>query len=97
MLKFKNVEEVCESKNITLVVHPAIRLAMSGYEENFYTGLRSFLKGESDGIFLLPLQGSYVHLIFSQRHSSGGCPILRVDPLISDELHRIKAAVATGH
>lgn len=97
VLKFKNVEEVCESKSITLVVHPAIRLALSGYEETFYMGLRSFQDGSSDGIFFLPLQGSYVRLRFSQRHSSGGCPILRVDPLISDELHRIKAAVATGH
>ncbi|MBM6583907.1 hypothetical protein ILT44_27270 [Microvirga sp. BT689] len=97
MLKFKNVEEVCESKSITLVVHPAIRLALSGYEESFYEGLRSFLKGESDGIFLLPLQGSYVRLIFSQRHSSGGCPILRVDPVIADELQRIKAAVNISH
>lgn len=97
MLRFKNVEEICESKSITLVVHPAVRLAVSGYEENFYRSLRSFQDGESDGIFLLPLQGSYVRLKFSQRHSSGGCPILRVDPVILDELQRIKAAVNTSH
>ena len=51
MLSFESVEEVCESKSITLVVHPAIRRAVKGYEESFYIGLRCFLKGETDGIF----------------------------------------------
>jgi hypothetical protein len=84
VLSFESVEEVCESKSITLVVHPAIRRALKGYEESFYIGLRCFLKGESDGIFFLPLHDSgYVRLAFSQRHSSGGHPILRVDPLSS--------------
>jgi hypothetical protein len=96
-LNFKTVEEVCESKSITLVVHPAIRRVVSGYEESFYIALHDFLKGEADGNFFLPLQDSYVRLIFSQRHSSGGSPILRVDPLISEELQRIKAAVNIGH
>ncbi len=94
VLSFKTVEEVCESKKITLVLHPAIRRAVGGYEESFYIGLRCFLKGETDGIFFLPLQdGGYVRLIFSQRHSAGGHPILRVDPLTSEGLQRIKAAV----
>ncbi len=94
MLSFESVEEVCESKSITLVVHPAIRRAVRGYEESFYIGLRCFLKGETDGIFFLPLHdGGYVRLAFSQRHSSGGHPILRVDPLSSEELDRIKAAI----
>ena len=92
MLSFESVEEVCESKSISLVVHPAIRRALKGYEESFYIGLRCFLKGESDGIFFLPLYDSgYVRLAFSQRHSSGGHPILRVDPLTSEGLERIKA------
>ena len=52
MLSFESVEEVCESKSITLVVHPAIRRAVKGYEESFYIGLRCFLKGESDGDLL---------------------------------------------
>ena len=98
MLSFESVEEVCESKSITLVVHPAIRRAVRGYEESFYIGLRCFLKGESDGIFFLPLQnGGYVRLTFSQRHSSGGLPILRVDPLTSEGLDRIKAAIRTSN
>ena len=98
MLSFESVEEVCESKSITLVVHPAIRRAVRGYEESFYIGLRCFLKGESDGIFFLPLQnGGYVRLTFSQRHSSGGHPFLRVDPLTSEGLDRIKAAIRTSN
>ena len=94
MLSFQSVEEVCESKSITLVVHPAIRRAVKGYEESFYIGLRCFLKGESDGIFFLPLQdGGYVRLAFSQRHSAGGHPILRVAPLTSEGLDQIRAAI----
>lgn len=93
MLSFETVEEVCESKSITLVIHPAIRRAIKGYEESFYIGLRCFLKGESDGIFFLPLHdGGYVRLAFSQRYSAGGHPILRVAPLTSEGLDRIKAA-----
>ena len=93
MLSFESVEEVCESKSITLVVHPAIRRAVKGYEESFYIGLRCFLKGESDGIFFLPLQdGGYARLAFSQRYSAGGHPILRVAPLTSEGMDRIKAA-----
>lgn len=96
MLSFKTVEEVCESKSITLVLHPAIRRAIKGYEESFYIGLRCFLEGEADGIFFLPLEdGGYVRLTFSQRYSSGGHPILRVAPLSSEGLERIKAAVRT--
>jgi hypothetical protein len=94
VLGFESVEEVCESKNITLVIHPAIRSAVKGYEESFYIGLRCFLKGESDRIFFLPLHdGGYVRLTFSQRHSSGGHPLLRVDPLTSEGQDRIKAAI----
>ena len=94
MLSFQSVEEVCESKRITLVVHPAIRRAMRGYEESFSIGLRCFLKGETDGVFFLPLHdGGYVRLAFSQRRSAGGHPILRVDPLTSEGLQRIKAAI----
>ena len=97
MLSFESVEEVCESKSITLVVHPAVRQAVKAYEESFYIGLRCFLKGEIDGIFFLPLRdGGYVRLAFSQRHSSGGHPILRVDPLSSEGLDRIKATIRTS-
>jgi len=98
VLSFESVEEVCESKSITLVIHPAIRRAVKGYEESFYIGLRCFLKGESDGIFFLPLRDSgYVRLAFSQRNSSGGHPILRIDPLTSEGLDRIKATIRASH
>ena len=98
MLSFESVEEACETKNITLAVHPAIRRALKGYEESFFIGLRCFLKGESDGVFFLPLQdGGYVRLIFSQRYSAGGHSILRVDPLSSEALQRIKVAINTGN
>jgi len=91
VLSFESVEEVCESKRITLVIHPAIRRAVKGYEESLYIGLNCFLKGESDGIFFLPLQdGGYVRLVFSERHSSGGHPLLRVDPITAEGLQRIK-------
>ncbi len=97
MLSFESVEEVCESRSITLVIHPAIRRAVKGYEESFYIGLRCFLKGEPDGIFFLPLQdGGYVRLAFSQRYSAGGHPILRVASLTSEGLDRIKAAIRTS-
>ena len=93
MLNFESVEEVCESKNITLVVHPAIRRAVKGYEESFYIGLRCFLKGETDGLYFLPLEnGGYERLRFSQRRSSGGHPILRVDPIAVEGLQRIKGS-----
>jgi hypothetical protein len=91
VLSFESVEEVCESKSITLVLHPAIRRAVKGYEESFYIGLRCFLKGESDGLYFLPLESDgYERLRFSQRRSSGGHPILRVDPIAAEGLQRIK-------
>jgi hypothetical protein len=65
VLSFDSVEEVCESKRITLVVHPAIRRAMRGYEESFYIGLRCFLKGETDGVFFLPLHDGAMSALYS--------------------------------
>jgi hypothetical protein len=94
VLSFERVEEVCESKNITLVIHPAVRRAIKGYEDSFYVALRCFLKEESDGTYFLPLQdGGYVRLAFSQRWSAGAHPILRVDPLTNDGLQRIKLSL----
>ena len=91
VVSFESVEDVCESKSITLVVHPAIRRAVKGYEESFYIGLRCFLKGETDGLYFLPLEnGGYERLRFSQRCSLGGHPILRVDPIAVEGLQRIK-------
>lgn len=94
MLSFENVEEVCEAKNITLVVHPAVRQAIKGYEESFYIGLRCYLRGESDGVYFLPLKsGGYARLLFSRRRSAGGHPILRIEPLSSEGLSRIKSTL----
>ncbi len=86
------IEEGCDRKELTLVVHPAIRRAMHGYEDSFYIGVRCFLNGEGDGVFFLPLErGGYVRLAFSKRTSSGGYGILRVDPLRHEDLARIKS------
>ncbi len=94
MLSIDAVEEVCESRQTTLVIHPAIRQAIKGYEESFYIGLRCFLAGESDGLYFLPLQGvGYVRLIFSKRVSSAGHNILRIDPLTKEGLARIKSSL----
>ncbi len=94
MVTLSSLEEVCESKGITLVVHPAVRRAIKGYEESFYIGLRCFLSGESDGLFYLPLRsGGYVRLVFSKRTSAGGHNILRVDPLTTEGLSRIKMSL----
>jgi hypothetical protein len=94
VLSIDAVEEVCESRQTTLVIHPAIRRALKGYEESFYIGLRCFLAGESDGIFFLPLQGAgYVRLIFSKRVSSGGHNLLKIDPLTKEGLGRIKTSL----
>ncbi len=94
MLSFEAVEEVCESKQTTLVIHPAIRRAIKGYEESFYVGLRCYLAGESDGVYFLPLNGDgYVRLIFSKRVSSVGHNLLRIDPLTKEGLARIKISL----
>ena len=94
MLSFDAVEEVCESRQTTLVIHPAIRRAVKGYEESFYVGLRCFLAGDSDGLYFLPLQGAgYVRLIFSKRVSPGGHNLIRIDALTKEGLARIKASL----
>ncbi|HEX2134750.1 MAG TPA: hypothetical protein VHG30_02435 [Microvirga sp.] len=94
MLTFEAVENVCESTRTSLVVHPAVRRAIKGYEESFYIGLRCFLRGETDGLYFLPLDGGgYVRLLFSKRTSPGGYNILRVDPLSREGLDRIKNSV----
>ncbi|MEZ0172241.1 hypothetical protein [Microvirga sp. TS319] len=94
VLSFEAVEEVCESTQTTLVIHPAIRRAIKGYEESFYVGLRCYLAGEADGAYFLPLhEGGYVRLVFSKRVSSGGHKLLRIDPLTKEGLARIKASL----
>ena len=45
MLSFDAVETVCESTRTTLVLHPAIRRAVNGYDESFYIGLLFYLCG----------------------------------------------------
>ena len=89
------MKDVCESERTTLVVHLAIQRAIKGYDESFYVGLRCFLAGETDGLYFLPLRsGGYVRLVFSKRVSSRGHNLLRIDPLTSEGLGRIKASLS---
>jgi hypothetical protein len=88
------VEEVCQERDITLVIHPAIRKALLGFEEDFSTPAAAFLRGEGRAAYFLPLQGGGdVKLVFSLRYSAGEHLILRVDTARPDGLERIKAAV----
>ena len=91
------VEEVCKGRDITLVIHPAIRAALRGYEEEFSIPAAAFLKGEGRAAYFLPLQGGGdVKLEFSLRYSAGEHLILRVEPARTDGLRRIKEAVRTS-
>ena len=91
------VEEVCEERDITLVIHPAIRNALTGFEEEFSIPAAAFLQGEGRAAFFLPLQGGGdVKLVFSLRYSAGEHLILRIDPARPDGLLRIKEAVRRG-
>ena len=94
VLSFDAVEDVCERKQTTLVIHPAIRQGLSGYEESLYVGLRCFLVGEGDGIYFLPLStGGYVRLVFSTRVSPAGYRLVRIDPIAPDGLRRVKESL----
>ena len=88
------VEEVCQGRDITLVIHPVIRKALTGYEEEFSISASAYLQGEGRAAFFLPLQrGGDVKLVFSLHYSAGEYLILRVEPARSDGLPRIKQAV----
>jgi hypothetical protein len=88
------VEEVCRGRDITLVIHPAIRAALAGYEEDFSTPAAAFLRGEGRAAYFLPLQGGGdVKLVFSLRYSAGEHLILKVDAAAPDGLARVKEAV----
>lgn len=88
------VEEVCKGRDITLVIHPAIRKALIGYEEEFSVPAAGFLRGEGRAAYFLPLQSSGdVKLVFSLRYSAGRHLILRVDTSRPEGLVRIKEAV----
>jgi hypothetical protein len=92
-LTIADVEIACDATGITLVMHPAVRRAIRAYQESFYIGACSFLRGETDGLFFLPLtRGGLLPLRFSRRLSARGYPILRLDPVTQDGLARIKAA-----
>src|SRR4051812_9480842 len=94
MLHLASLEEVCDRRGITLVVHPAIRRAVERYEESFYIGACCFLRGETNGLYFLPLDsGGYVRLQFSKRRSAGGYSILRINSLTSEGLNQIKRTV----
>ena len=94
MLTIASIERDCDAKGVTLVMHPAIRQAVCGFEESFHIGARCYLRGEGDGVYFLPLRGTgYVRMAFSKRVSPGGHPILRVDPLSPDGLRAVKASL----
>ena len=90
-MTLSHLEQNCDAQGITLVMHPTIRRAVRRYEESFYIGVCSYLRGESDGLYYLPLEDGYARLRFSKRTSSLGHPILRVDATTEDGLSCIKA------
>jgi hypothetical protein len=94
VLTITGIEEVCEAKGITLVMHPTVRRAVKPYEESFYIGACCFLGNETDGVYFLPLgNGGYVRLLFTKRRSKHGHPILKVEPAAKDGMERIRTAV----
>ena len=94
MSELNTVEEVCRERDITLVIHPAIRTALIGYEEDFSIPAAAFLQGEGRAAYFLPLEGGGdVKLVFSLRYSAGEHLILRIDPARPEGLARIKDAV----
>jgi hypothetical protein len=94
VLTISAIEDVCDAKGITLVMHPVVRRAVKAYEESFYIGAYSFLRDGTDGLYFLPLaSGGHVRLLFSKRFSPRGHAILRVDPVAPDGLKRIQTAL----
>ena len=95
MSDLNTVEVVCQERDITLVIHPAIRTALVGFEEDFSIPAAAFLQGGGRAAYFLPLQGGGdVKLVFSfLRYSAGEHLILRVDPARPEGLARIKEAV----
>jgi hypothetical protein len=55
-LTIAGVEKACDANGITLVMHPAVRRAIRAYQESFYIGACSFLRGESDGLYFVPIR-----------------------------------------
>ena len=94
MSDLNTVEWVCQERDITLVIHPAIREALVGYEEDFSIPAAAFLKGQGRAAYFLPLPGGGdVKLEFSLRYSAGRHLIRRVDTSRPEGLVRIKEAV----
>ncbi len=94
MSDLNTVEEACQGRDITLVIHPAIRKALIGYEDEFSVPAAAFLQGEGRAAYFLPLQGGGdVKLVFSLRYSAGEHLILRVDTARPEGMHRIKEDV----
>ena len=90
-MNLTHLEQTCEAEGITLVMHPTVRRAVRRYEESFYIGVCSYLRGESNGVYFLRLESGHVRLRLTKRSSSLGHPILRVDPTTTDGLACIKA------
>ncbi len=91
------VKEVCKGRDITLVIHPAIRKALVGYEQEFSIPAAAFLQGAGRAAYFLPLLGGGdVKLVFSLRYSAGEHLILRVETARPEGLARIKEAIRTS-
>ncbi len=98
MTDLLSVEEVCAEREITLVIHPAIRVALAGWEEEFSTRAAAFLKGRGHAAYYLPLYGGGdVKLVFSLRYSAGEHLILRIDTAWPNGLPRIQEAARRAH
>src|ERR687893_601542 len=88
MLSLASIEEVCEAKRITLVMHPAIRRALKPYGESFYVGACCFLRGETNGLYFLPPDtGDY--LCLPGLREVVIVPAYRVERLRREQAHNV--------
>ena len=50
------IEDGCDRKEVTLVLHPAIRRAIKDFEDSFYIGVRCFLPARVMASFSFPCE-----------------------------------------
>jgi hypothetical protein len=85
------VEDVCDERDIALVIHSTIRKALTGFDGAFSIPMATFLGGGRKAAYLLPLPGGGdVKLVFSLLRTLSRHIILRVDPARPDGLPRSK-------
>lgn len=98
MSNLETIEETCESQQVTFVIHPVIRQAITGYEESLYIGLRWLPRRRGGRALFPPLRNKgHERLVFSKRVSPGGHALLRIEPVTAESLVRIKASVGNVH